>query len=179
MAIKNPTKGQLKLLADYLYHKDGSLYCKKSYGRGGKKKCVGQRVGWPNLHGYEQIYFFGRVYMVHRVIYYLHHGVYPTLEIDHIDGNGLNNCPTNLREVTRKQNTRSYSKPRVGGRYTSKYRGVSYHKPTRTWRARMIYNYKEENLGYFKSEDEAALAWNIKAQELGFNPEAFNQVFNY
>ena len=177
MVIKNPTESQLKLLSNYLYYEGGSLYCKESYGRGRAKKVVGQRVGWPNLHGYEQIYFFGRVYMVHRVIYYLHYGVYPSLEVDHIDGDGLNNKPENLREVGRKQNLRSHQKPRKGGRYTSSYRGVSYHKPTKTWRSRMIYNYKEESLGYFTSELEAALAWNLKAQELGFNPEAFNKVY--
>jgi len=177
LSSKHPSESQLKALQEYLYTGDGKLYTKKPYGRGGKIKSVGDRVGWDNLHGYEQIFFQGRVYMSHRVIYFLHHGIYPKLDIDHINGDSMDNRPENLREVSFVQNLRSYQKPRMGGRYSSKYRGVSLHKLTSTWRARMCYNKTERSLGYFNTEEEAALAWNYGAMRLGFNKEAFNMVF--
>lgn len=177
MIIREVSQSELDKLFEFFYTENGKFFAKQPYGKGGKRKHVGEEVGWDNLHGYRQFYFSGRVYMVHRVIYYLHYGIYPTLELDHINGNGMDNRPENLREVSREQNCRSFAKIRSSGRFTSKYRGVSLHKPSGLWRARMIYGKQDESLGYFESEREAALVWNYKALESGYNPEAFNQVF--
>lgn len=83
-------------------------------------------------------------------------------EIDHIDGNGLNNQKANLRECSRSQNNMNQHK--TSG--TSKYKGVYYHKLRKKWSAFITLNRKAMYLGLFSSEIEAAEAYNTKAKEL-------------
>ena len=82
-------------------------------------------------------------------------------EVDHIDGNRLNNQKTNLRSSTGQQN-QANQLPRIG---TSQYKGVSWHSRDRKWRASIRINYKKYNLGNFSSEEEAARAYDAKARE--------------
>lgn len=53
-------------------------------------------------------------------------------------------------------------------KYASKYIGVCYHKYSRSWRARLTNNKKTKMIGYFKTEKEAAIAYNIEAQKFGY-----------
>jgi len=46
-----------------------------------------------------------KAYMVHRLIWLHEHGVWPE-EIDHVDGDGLNNRLHNLRSISRFENSR-------------------------------------------------------------------------
>lgn len=82
------------------------------------------------------------------------------MEIDHIDHDGLNNCKSNLREVTRAQNSRNKRCP-VGG--TSIYKGVRFRKGMQKFGAQIKFNYKAVHLGYFTDERQAALAYNEAA----------------
>ena len=53
----------------------------------------------------------GKSILVHRVIYYLLNGsIDPKLDIDHIDGDGLNNDIANLRVVRHDTNSRNKCK---------------------------------------------------------------------
>ena len=70
--------------------------------RPGKK--WGTPSGAVGSKGYRQVNFRGRTLQVHRVVWALHYGTWPKLEIDHIDGNKLNNRIENLREVTHRDN---------------------------------------------------------------------------
>jgi len=83
--------------------------------------------------------------------------------VDHIDGNGLNNRKANLRLCNHKQN--GWNR-RPNSRGYSKYKGVSWHKGNKKWRAAIRKSYKLTHLGYFDSEIEAALAYDKKAKEL-------------
>lgn len=82
-------------------------------------------------------------------------------EVDHIDGNRLNNQKANLRTATGQQN-QANQLPRTG---TSQYKGVSWHTRDRKWRASIRFNYKKYNLGNFSSEEDAARAYDAKAME--------------
>ena len=57
--------------------------------------------------------FCGRrtVVGMHRAIWAWHHGCFPTLQIDHINGNGFDNRIENLREVSGSENMRNMVYP--------------------------------------------------------------------
>jgi hypothetical protein len=59
----------------------------------------GREAGNVNQAGYRKLKFCTKQYLVHRVAWLLHYGVWPKGDIDHIDGNSLNNKIENLRDV--------------------------------------------------------------------------------
>lgn len=80
--------------------------------------------------GYRRVKINGVLFSVHRVIWLLVHGVWPTDQIDHIDGNPLNNAIENLREVTNQENNRNRGLSR---RNKSGFMGVVYARKTGKW----------------------------------------------
>jgi hypothetical protein len=94
------------------------------------------------------------------------------LQVDHIDGDTLNNSLSNLRMATDMQNKMGYKTPKG----VSGYRGVSWHKTKKCWEAEMSHNGVRYWLGRHKTPESGALAWNGKAIELGFFKEALNCV---
>ena len=83
--------------------------------------------------------------------------------VDHIDGNGKNNCINNLRWATHLQNMMN-SRGNVNS--SSQYKGVSWRKGRNKWRANISVNGKHVHLGYFSNEKDAARAYNNKALEV-------------
>jgi hypothetical protein len=77
--------------------------------------------------------------------------------VDHIDRNSLNNNLLNLRWVTISENKRNSNKQKKES--SSKYKGVNKHSKNR-FRARIMINKKNINLGNFEKEEEAAKAYN-------------------
>lgn len=63
--------------------------------------------GSIDRYGYLIIKIKGRQFKSHRIAWLLTHGEYPTDEIDHIDGNKLNNRVENLRISDRTQQNRN------------------------------------------------------------------------
>ena len=88
------------------------------------------------------------------------------IEIDHINGNGLDNRKANLRYCTHQQNAwfRIRKQRCKSGRYTSKYPGVSWHKRDNIWKAYIGCFGRRIHLGSFKSE-RAAWAEYKRAHE--------------
>lgn len=76
---------------------------------------------------------------------------------------GLDYRKHNLIVCTLQERQRLLPKKRTGT--TSAYRGVSYIKKQKAWRAAIEVKGKTINLGNFKSEAEAAKAYNIAAQK--------------
>lgn len=78
------------------------------------------------------------------------------MEVDHKDGNGLNNQKSNIRLATRSQNRMNRPKQ---SRNTSGFKGVSWDKTHKIWMAYITLNNVQKNLGYFKSKEDAYKAY--------------------
>lgn len=84
------------------------------------------------------------------------------LTVDHIDGNTLNNCQSNLRICTKSENNRNTKKQKIN--ITSKYKGVSFVKNRqKSFMSRICFENKRIFLGWFYTEKEAALKYNEAA----------------
>ena len=92
----------------------------------------------------------------------LHQLLSPPVEVDHIDGNGLNNRRTNLRPATDTQN--SANRKKTTGK-TSTFKGVNWQNHAQKWRAEIRVGGKNFHLGYFLNEEDAAKAYNVAATE--------------
>jgi|SRR3990170_7896221 len=75
------------------------------------------------------------------------------LEIDHINGKGLDNRRSNLRVVDHTTNCFNQHKLRTNK--TSKYQGVYWGKRIKKWVAQIGFSYKIRYLGSFETEEEA------------------------
>lgn len=103
-----------------------------------------------------------RIIRLHRLIMGLTVEFDRNVVVDHINGNYLDNRKSNLRIVTASQNAMNAKKHKSSG---SIYKGVSYRKCQGTFRARITINEKRISLGSFKTEEEAARAYDEAAKK--------------
>lgn len=82
------------------------------------------------------------------------------LDVDHIDGNGLNNTRENLRLATKFQNI---ANSKLNKRNTSGFKGVS--RSGSAWRARINVHGKEISLGAHTTVEKAAKAYDAAARK--------------
>ena len=101
---------------------------------------------------YRQVMVDGVRYLEHRIIASLF-DIDTTNEIDHIDGNGLNNKVENLRAATRSQNMRNNS-----GWAKKESRTGIHKKANGTWTAYIRLEGSHKHLGTYKSQEEAVAA---------------------
>ena len=76
------------------------------------------------------------------------------MQVDHIDGDGLNNQKNNLRLVTNRQNCMNRHQKK-----TSKYPGVTWAKREQRWVAQAQINGKHIHIGSFPMEELAYEAY--------------------
>ncbi len=106
---------------------------------------------------YRNVCVNGVLVGAHRVIYTMLAGeITDGMEIDHIDGNGLNNRIENLRLATHTQNARNR---RSSGNNTSGFKGVSWQKSDRKWVAKIGFEGRRLYLGCFDTPQEAHAAY--------------------
>ena len=87
---------------------------------------------------------------------------FPTgFSVDHINGNTLDNRKSNLRICSHKENCRNVSKSLK--KTSSVYKGVSFDKKSKKYHSYIKVNQKRHHLGYFETEDQASIAYNIAA----------------
>jgi hypothetical protein len=81
-------------------------------------------------------------------------------DVDHKNGDTLDNRKCNLREATDSQNLMN-QQPQIGR--SSKYKGVCFVKRTEKWESYIKVGGKKMHLGHFSQEDAAAKAYNVAA----------------
>lgn len=96
------------------------------------------------------------------------------MDVDHKFHDKLDNRKSQLRICTRSQNM--YNSGSRGG--ASKFKGVYWDKKQGKWESHITVNYKKIFLGYYETEREAALAYDVAANKysgefakLNFNNE--------
>ena len=106
-------------------------------------------------------------YYLHRVIMNAAQG----MEVDHINGNPLDNRKCNLRVVSHRHNLQNFCKNRSTN--TSGYRGVSYMKSYKKWEAYYWTQYKKVKVGYFDTAEEAhAAVVKARSKHMPYSPDA-------
>ena len=99
-----------------------------------------------------------------RKTQYMHHFIFGQItELDHMDGDGLNNQKNNLRVASHSENliNRGAQKNNKSG-----YKGVSFisiGKRKKRWRAVIGVKGRYIGIGNYKTKEEAALAYNEAA----------------
>lgn len=127
---------------------------------------IGQKAGYMSPNGYIKISLQGRSHLAHRLVWVLSNKRWPTLILDHIDGNRSNNSLKNLREVGYAENSQNM---RVRNRNNCGAQGV--YKRTdisgiNVWQASIKSNNKKIYLGGFATKDEAHQAYLLAKKKL-------------
>ena len=104
-----------------------------------------------------------RKVLMHRMIMKLGNGNEDKRLVDHIDNFGLNCQKYNMRVCNTSQNNRNRDSAL---NKTSNYLGVCWHKRDQLWVAQIRADNKPMWIGNFKTEIEAAKAYNKEAIQL-------------
>ena len=115
----------------------------------------GKPVTTVNAYGYLQVSLNKERVLAHRVAWLIHHGAWPFGEIDHVNGNKLDNRLENLRDVTSSENHKNMPK---ASNNTSGALGVSWRKDLGKWSAYIKAGGGKKHLGHFSCFDEAVTA---------------------
>ena len=141
-----------ELRKKFAYRSDGVLIWKRPEGR---KIKSGSVAGWIDRNGYLSIQTRNVAYRAHRVIWAILKREDPLdYQIDHINGNKLDNRVENLRKATQRQNT--FNRKNV--------KGCSFHIRKNKWDARIMIDGKIRNLGSFDTQEQAREAY-LRAKE--------------
>ena len=122
----------------------------------------GDVAGWlsrdnrlKNKSGYIRIGVDGTSYMAHRLAWLLVHGSWPE-ELDHVDGDKLNNRLENLREVSHIENMRNQRR-RINSQKDG-HLGVRWDTQRDLWKADIGHKGKSIVLGHFDKKEDAIKA---------------------
>src|SRR3990167_296143 len=106
----------------------------------------------------KKYHYKSRSFRMHRIILNAPDGY----EVDHINGNPLDNRKSNIRICTRQQNMRNV---KLSTKNTSGYKGVSWSAIGKKWMAYISYgNKKTKYLGYYTDKKDAAYAYDSAAK---------------
>jgi HNH endonuclease len=105
--------------------------------------------------GYVIVMVLGKSYPAHRVAWVLHHGVWPSGEVDHADMNRLNNRMVNLRVASHAQNQangKAYRNNKSG------FKGVYWEPKAGVYSVQIRADRKLTTVGRFRCLEEAVAA---------------------
>ncbi|MCU0501532.1 MAG: HNH endonuclease [Anaerolineae bacterium] len=124
---------------------------------------VGAIAGCKHHSGYWQIRFQKNSVFAHRLAWLHYYGHYPNDQIDHLNGDRLDNRIDNLRDVTPSINLQNAKRPSKNKK-SAPYRGV--YKEGNSYRARISINGKSIHLGRFVTPEMAQEAYMAAKRRL-------------
>ena len=127
----------------------------------------GRRAGWVEPHGYRRIKLKRKNYYAHRLAHLYMNGAFPENEVDHENQDRSDNKWSNIsRCVTKQENKRNNS---LRSDSTSGICGVTFHKQTKKWSARIKVGSRLKYLGLFATKEDAGLAREEANIEYGYH----------
>ena len=149
-SIVKPSEEILKFISDHYYvTNNGQIY--RMY------KWFDKPLGYItafNGKDYLSIKILNKRYMAHHVCWFLRNGIWPDNEIDHLDGEGLNNSDDNLEVSDRVK--------QMSNRKDQSIYGVGVVKHQNGFMVR----YKDKYIGHTKSLEDARSIY-LKAMKCG------------
>ncbi len=118
-----------------------------------------------NTSGYASGRILSRTVLSHRVVWKLATAEDPEF-IDHVNGRRADNRIENLRSVSKRENSLNQRPPKHS---TSGVLGVSWHRRTGKWAAKIGVNGQTLHLGYFSTIEDAAAARLQANKRFGFH----------
>lgn len=142
------TKGQVAMVDDECYERLSAMTWSASPSRGTYYARHTARINQRNV-----------TVRMHRLIL----NAPENMQVDHINGNGLDNRRCNLRLCTQAENMRN---KRKRSKNKSGFKGVCWHRKIKKWQAAILGNGERRYLGYFVDPADAARAYDKAATEL-------------
>lgn len=167
MFLYCPVSGILYWKIRPVHHFEDSIVAKRWNTRFSGKVAGNEKFSKKNGKSYVCVGFLGKLWFIHRVIFKIIYNFEPE-QIDHINGNGLDNRMCNLRASD--QNDNGKNKHRLSNN-TSGICGVGFHRLSNRWRARITVDGKAIFIGAFKTFDEAVVARREAEIFYGFHEE--------
>jgi hypothetical protein len=151
---KYPSQNLLREI--FVYNNGEMVWAARGYGRF-DKQFAGRVAGNITKNGYKNIRLseYGLI-MCHMIVWIYHNGEIPGgFDIDHIDGDRLNNRLENLRLCTRSQNLFNM---KIRKDNASGVKGLSWNEKSKSWRARISVNKIKIEVGSFPKKESAIIA---------------------
>jgi len=142
-----------RLLEVINYNPKTGVFIWKKYHSGIR---IGKEAGALLNNKYRRISIDGFSYLSHRLAWMYVHKEFPKCDIDHINGNGLDNRIVNLRLATRSQNL-------IHSERWGPSRGIYFNKNKKKWHARIHVNGRVISLGYHRLKKNALISYQESA----------------
>ncbi len=160
------TRRELKKWIRYEPDTGSMIRTRKVISKTGAFVPIDKLITGTNNRGYRWVKLLGYMYLVHRLAFLYMTGKHPRGEVDHINGERLDNRWVNLRDCdaaaqSRNQGVRSDS--------TSGVRGVTYSKNAGKWVVRISQRGTRISLGNFESFDAAVAVRRDAETNLGYH----------
>lgn len=118
--------------------------------------------GYERNKGYRAVKFKCKPITIHRLVAKAFLPNYDErLQVDHINGNKIDNRLCNIRMVTVRQNAQNRKEHRNG-----RLVGINHIKKDNAWSSRILINGKRVFLGYYKTQIEAHNAYMQAVEKL-------------
>jgi hypothetical protein len=118
----------------------------------------GAHAGYVERNGYRRIKVKQRIYSAHRLAWYYMTGEWPSVCIDHINGERGDNRFSNLRKADDSQ---SIWNRNVGRKSRTGHKGVYKNPHSHGWIARIGHRGRTLNLGTYPTPEEAAAVFRV------------------